>query len=158
MELKASMALGAVASVQPLHSPLGGLFPPYPPGDVLSAAQITRAFAWRALRDSGARMVFSTDWPVVPVDVMPSIAGAVHGTDLPAPWVDNRIDLVDALAAYTRDNAWIEFSEHHKGVLKAGYLADIAVMDRNLFEAPTETLAKAQTVVTICDGDITFQR
>ncbi len=148
--------LGAVASVQPLHSPTGGIFDAYAPGDILTSAQIGQAFAWRALRASGARVCFSTDWPIVPIDVMVSVAGAVHGKDLPAPWQDNRQSLMDTLASYTRDNAWVEFAENQKGVLKSGYLADIAVMDKNLFDLPTEDLANAKAVLTLCDGEETF--
>ena len=149
--------LGAVASVQPMHSPQGGLFPPYPPGDILSAEQITRSFGWKALHESGACLCFSTDWPVVPVDVMPSIAAAVHSQPLPAPWLDNRLPLVASLAAYTRENAWVEFNEHRKGKLKPGYLADIAVQDRNLFECPLEALSQVRTRYTICDGTVTYE-
>lgn len=148
--------LGVVASLQPMHSPAGGLFDPYPAGDVLTADQISQAFAWQALRDSGARICFSTDWPVVPVDVMPSVAAAVHGTPLPPPWRDNRQGLRETLASYTFDNAWVEFSEDRKGMLKEGYLADIAIMDRDLFDTAPEELALAKTTTTICDGEITF--
>lgn len=149
--------LGAVASLQPLHSPQGGLFPVYPAGDILSEDQISTAFAWRALRASGARVCFSTDWPVVPVDVMPSVAGAVQGAALPAPWRDNRQSLIETLCSYTHDNAWLEFSEHRKGRLAPGYLADIAVMDRNLFKTDPTELAKACAVATLCDGEITYR-
>ena len=148
-------ALDVVASMQPLHSPCGGLFEPYVSGDILTDAQISNAFAWRAIRDSGARMCFSTDWPVVPVDVMPSVAGAVAGANLPAPWTNNRQSLYDTLASYTRDNAWVEFNEHRKGALKAGYMADIAVMSENLFETAPENLARVGTTLTICSGEIT---
>lgn len=150
--------LGIVASMQPMHSPAGGLFEPYQPDDILSAAQIPNAFAWRAIRDAGVRMCFSTDWPVVPVDTMASVAAAVHGAALPPPWRDNRQSLTDTLASYTRDNAWLEFSETTKGVLKPGYLADIAVMDRDLFRADPPELALAKTVLTVCDGEVTFVR
>lgn len=149
--------LGAVASIQPLHSPAGGLFPPYPVGDILSERQIPHAFAWKALRASGARVCFSTDWPVVPVDVMPTVAGAVHGAALPAPWVDNRQTLMDTLASYTLDNAWVEFAEARKGKLAPGYLADIAVLEKDLTTLPTEDLAGVRTRHTMCDGQTTFQ-
>lgn len=148
--------LGVVASMQPLHSPAGGLFEPYVPGDILSETKIKNAFAWRSIRDSGARMCFSTDWPVVPVDVMPTIAGAVHGTPLPEPWIDNNQGLMETLASYTRDNAWVEFNEGCKGALKAGYKADIAVMDRDLTAIDPSELASAKTLLTICDGVVVY--
>ena len=155
LDLPRLAELDVVASLQPLHSPAGGLFEPYPAGDVLSAKQIRNAFAWRAIRATGARVCFSTDWPVVPVDVMPSIAGAVHGAALPDPWIDNRQSLMDTLASYTRDNAWVEFSENSKGVLKAGFKADIVVMDRDLTTTDPAELSEASAMSTVCDGKVT---
>lgn len=148
--------LGAVASLQPLHSPEGGLFEFQADGGPLHSHQISHAFAWRKLRDSGAKVCFSTDWPVVPVEPMRTVAGAVHGVKLPAPWESNKQGLLETLASYTRDNAWLEFSEDQKGVLKEGYMADIVVMDRDLQDTAHEDLAKAQPLATICDGAITY--
>ncbi len=148
--------LGAVASLQPLHSPEGGLFEPHPDGAVLHSRQIPYAFAWKKLRDSGAKVCFSTDWPVVPVEPMRTVAGAVHGVDLSPPWEDNKQGLLETLASYTRDNAWLEFNEHQKGALKEGYMADVVVMDRDLQTTAGEDLAKAQPLVTICDGQVTY--
>ena len=92
---------------------------------------------------------------MVPVDVMPSVAGAVHGAALPDPWIDNRQSLMDTLASYTRDNAWVEFSENSKGVLKAGFKADIVVMDRDLTTTDPAELSEASAMSTICDGKVT---
>ena len=44
------------------------------------------------------------------------------------------------------------------GTLEPGKLADIAVIDRNLFEVETEKLKEAEVSMTICDGNIVFQR
>lgn len=150
-------ALGAVASMQPLHSPTGGLFPPYHSGELIHKKQIETAFAWRTIRDTGAPLIFSTDWPVVPVDVMPTIKGAVAGTPLPKEWPDQTQTLRDSLASYTRDNAWVEFNEHRKGKLSAGMMADVVVMNRDLDALPPEQLDTARAAVTICGGRITWQ-
>lgn len=149
--------LGVVASIQPLHSPRGGFFPPYEPGGVLHDWQFEHAFAWKAFRDSGAKVIFSTDWPVVPVDVMPTIQGAVAGVNLPAIWPDNRQSLRETLKSYTADNAWVEFNEHRKGTLARGMMADIVVMDADLEQTAPENLGKTRAAVTICEGRITYQ-
>ena len=86
---------------------------------------------------------------------MLSIGGAVKGADLPPPWENNKQGLIETLASYTRDNAWLEFNEHRKGVLKEGYMADIVVMDRNLQNTAYENLSEARPIVTICDGAVT---
>lgn len=151
-------SMGVVASMQPLHSPRGGFFlPAYEPGEILHAFQIEHAFAWKTIRDSGAAMIFSTDWPIVPVDVMSTIAGAVSGAKLPDIWPDQRQGLRETLASYTRDNAWAEFNEHRKGRLRAGMMADIVVMDHDLDAMRPDQLGTARAAVTICGGRITFE-
>ena len=149
--------LGVVASIQPLHSPRGGFFPHYEPGGVIHAWQIEQAFAWKAIRDSGAKVIFSTDWPVVPVDVMPTIQGAVAGVDLSKAWVDNRQGLRETLRSYTADNAWVEFNEHRKGTLAVGMMADVVVMDADLEATDPTKLGQTCAAVTICGGRITYQ-
>ena len=67
-------ALDIVASIQPGHAPMGHIFPPGAVGQYLHPHQIAGAYAWQDIRDSGARVVFSTDWPVIQVDVMPNAA------------------------------------------------------------------------------------
>ena len=146
-----------LSEYDPEAKPRGGMFPPYPAGDILSEGQIPYAFAWRKIRDSGARVCFSTDWPVVPVDTMMTVAGAVYGAELPAPWTDNRQTLLETLASYTRDNAWLEFNEHRKGALKTGYMGDVTVLDRNLFETPSELISEARISATVCGGAVTYR-
>ena len=150
-------ALGAVASMQPLHSPAGGLFPPFYAGELVHEKQIETAFAWQTIRNTGAPVIFSTDWPVVPVDVMPSIKGAVFRAPLPGEYPDQTQTLRESLASYTRDNAWVEFNEHRKGKLAKGMMADVVVMNKDLDALPVENLDTARAAVTICGGRITWQ-
>lgn len=150
-------ALGVVASMQPRHAAFGGFFDPPAADTVLYPDQLELAFPWQRIRESGARLVFSTDWPVVPVDVMPNVQAAVVPRDLGPGWGDQRQSLMDTLASYTRDNAWVEFSEDRKGVLRQGFMADIAVMDCDLEAVPPDELAGAKTVMTICGGRVTFE-
>ena len=102
-------------------------------------------------------MIFSTDWPVVPVDVMPTIQGAVTGVPLPDIWPDQRQTLRETLKSYTQDNAWVEFNEHRKGQLAVGMMADIVVMDADLEATDPTELCGTRASVTICAGRITYQ-
>ncbi|MGB0505297.1 MAG: amidohydrolase [Pikeienuella sp.] len=151
-------ALGAVASIQPLHSPAGGFFPPYPESSILHDAQYKTAFAWKNIRDTGAPVVFSTDWPVVPVEPMLSVQGAVYRPPaLPDHWPDQTQGLRETLASYTRDNAWVEFNEHRKGALKPGMMADIVILDSDIEATTPENLGKIRPSMTICGGNITHE-
>jgi predicted amidohydrolase YtcJ len=149
--------LGAVASIQPGHAPQGRIFPPTGIGKVLHDHQIPCAFAWQDIRDTGARVIFSTDWPVIPVDVMLSVRAAIAPLDLGAPWRDQTQSLRDTLASYTRDNAWVEFNEDRKGRLKAGMMADVVVMSHNLETLDPMSITDASAVLTVCDGAVTYQ-
>ncbi|UWQ29294.1 amidohydrolase [Leisingera sp. M523] len=149
--------LGVIASMQPLHAPhtCPEAIPELEP--LLHGHQIPTAFPSRTLRESGAKVIFSTDWPVVPVDVMPTIQGAVARQPLPGSWQEQCHSLRDALAAFTRDGAWAEFNEHRKGKLRAGMMADVVVMDRDLAAQRADQLSLARAALTICGGQITFE-
>ncbi|MEL7257380.1 MAG: amidohydrolase [Pseudomonadota bacterium] len=150
--------MGVVASIQPGHAPRGHIFPPSAVGQYLHPHQIAGAYPVQTVRETGARVVFSTDWPVIPIDVMPNIKAAIAPLDLGEGWRDETQSLTDTLASYTRDNAWVEFNEERKGTLKAGMMADIAVMSHDLTTLAPENITEAQAVATVCDGVVTFER
>ncbi len=150
-------ALDVIASMQPLHSPRSGFFPAHPPGQILHEDQLALSFAWQTIRETGAKVIFSTDWPVVPVEVMPSIKGACVYRELGRTWGDQRQSLRNALAGYTCDGAFAEFNEHRKGRLKAGMMADVVVMSDDLEAMDLEHLDEASAVLTVCGGRITHQ-
>jgi len=149
--------LGIVASIQPGHAPIGHIFPSDAIGQCIHPEQIKGAYAWQTIRDTGAKVIFSTDWPVIPVDVMPNIRAAIAPLDLGEDWIDQTQSLTDTLASYTRDNAWAEFAEDKRGRIKVGLQADVVVMDRDLFALAPDRITEAKAATTICDGKITYQ-
>ncbi len=149
--------LGVIASMQPLHSPLGGFFAAPARNTLLRDDQLPYAFGWQTLRDTGATLIFASDWPVVPVEPMLSIKAAVATKTLEGPWGNQRQTLMNALAAYTRDGAYAEFAEARKGRLKAGMMADVVVMPVDLETVDPEKLGDVAPVMTICGGRVTFE-
>ncbi|MEO0372016.1 MAG: amidohydrolase [Pseudomonadota bacterium] len=148
--------MGVVASVQPGHAPVGHIFPPGAVGQYLHDDQIEGAYAWQTIRETGARVCFSTDWPVIQIDVMDTVKAAVAPLDLGPDWVDQTQSLHDTLASYTRDNAWVGFDEDRRGRLRVGMDADVAVMSHDLTKLALGDVTKANAVVTIMDGQVTF--
>lgn len=71
---------------------------------------------------------------------------------------EERIDVETALRAYTANNAWVAGEEAYKGKLQPGFLADIAVLDRNPFEVEPLELKDILVVLTIVDGRVIFER
>ena len=148
--------LGVVASMQPLHSPVGGFFPPPPPGTMLRTDLLPLAYAWARIRQAGARLVFSTDWPVAPIEVGRTLRAAVAPRRLPG-WPDQRQSLHETLASYIREAAYAEFTEDRKGRLVPGYLADVVVMAQDLEAMDPDTLDQARPALSVCDGRVTFE-
>jgi hypothetical protein len=150
-------ALGVVASMQPRHAAFGGHFPPPAAGTIFHEDQLALAFPWQRLRESGAPLCFSTDWPVVPLEVMPSLQAALAPLDLGPGWGDQRQELMAALASYTRDNAWVGFREGLHGRLAPGLAADLVILGADLEATAPEELGAVTPVMTICDGVVTFE-
>ncbi len=148
--------LGVVASIQPGHAPFGGYFNPEGMNLVMHDFQIPLAFAWQDIRTSGARVVFSTDWPVIPVDVMPTIKGAVAPTKLEG-FRDQTQSLMDTLESYTAGNSWVEFNEATKGQLKAGMMADVVVMSHDLEAVDLDQIGTTRAAITLCGGRMTWE-
>ncbi|MEI4232087.1 amidohydrolase [Roseovarius sp. D22-M7] len=149
--------LGVVASMQPGHAPFEGIFPAGGMSDPLHTEQIPLAFAWRDLRQHAPRLCFSTDWPVIGVEVMPSVKAAVAPVDLGPRWRDQSQGLIETLQSYTADNAWLEFNAHRKGILRPGMMADIAVMSHDLEGMNPATLDGARAALTLCGGRVRWE-
>lgn len=65
-----------------------------------------------------------------------------------------RLDLETSLRAYTANNAWAAGEESLKGRLKPGMLADIAVLDQDLFAIAPDRIKDVKVVLTIVGGRV----
>jgi predicted amidohydrolase YtcJ len=149
-------ALGVVASMQPLHAPTAaGPGEPWPLR--VGSERWGRSFAWRTVREAGARLVFGSDWPVVSQNPLLGIHGAL--TRVPwAPGQPTQVQtLLDTLAAYTCDAAYAEFQEASKGQLRAGMLADLVLLSGDITEVPPEAIKEIQVALTLCNGRIVYE-
>ncbi|RWM12109.1 amidohydrolase [Mesorhizobium sp.] len=149
--------LGVLASMQPPHPPGAMNFPLEPTISRIGRDKWPLSYAWRTLKDAGARVVFASDWPVSPVDPILGIQAAV----MRKPWAeglpDQSFSLHESIASYTVEGAYAEFMEHRKGRLKTGYLADIVVLSADIEATAQEALHTVRPVTTICGGKVTYQ-
>jgi len=71
----------------------------------------------------------------------------------PRGWIpEQKITVEEAVRAYTSSCAYAEFAEREKGQLKAGMLADIAVLSQDIFTVAADKLPATTSVFTIVDG------
>lgn len=55
-------------------------------------------------------------------------------------------------------SAYAEGCEQEFGTIKEGMLADVIVLDRNLFKIKPKEILDTKVLVTIIDGEIVYQR
>ncbi len=148
--------LDVIASMQPQHLPLDEF-------EKLTRCGDRSVTQWsvRSLLDAGAKMAFGTDYPVVGFNPYPSIHAAVTRCFMNNEPASNnpeqKITLYESLMAYTLGAADIFDRADELGTLEEGKLADIIVVDRNLFTIPEGEIKDAQTVMTMIDGRIVYK-
>jgi len=115
-------------------------------------------YPFGALHRAGATLAGGSDWSVSSVNPLDAIQVAVTRKALDAPadapaWLpEQRLDLPTALAAYTNGGAFVTFEEKDSGSLEVGKLADLIVLDRNLFEIPPEQIHQTRVLWTLFEG------
>jgi predicted amidohydrolase YtcJ len=149
--------LGAIASVQPPHSPGAMDVPLEPCNSRIGPARWHLAYAWRSLKDAGAHVVFASDWPVARIDVLAGIHAAVNRKPWEPGLPDQSFTLHEAIAAYTFEGAYAEHAEDRKGRLKPGYLADFVLLSADIEAVPATQINTLSPVLTVCGGRVTFE-
>ena len=149
--------LGVIASLQPIVG-LGVPGNPLEPCLTRIGDKLPQSYAWQTLRETGATIAFSSDWPVSPLDPLLGVQSAMTAIPLSPACKPQAQSLLDALDAFTAAGAYTEFAEHKKGKLMPGMLADVVMLDGDIEATPAGEISKLKPVLTICDGRITFER
>jgi predicted amidohydrolase YtcJ len=115
----------------------------------------------RTYLDRGIRVVATSDVPSTVhynpfIGLYSLVTRKSHLGTLIAP--GEAVSRWEALHAYTVAGAWLTREEDHKGPLALGYLADIAVLDRDYFACPEEEIKEIRVVMTIVDGKVAYRR
>lgn len=154
--------LGLVAEVQPYHCIDDMRWMEERIGD-----RARNAYTFRRLLAAGARLTFGSDWPgtnasYYPINPLLGLYAAVTRQTLegqpPGGWFpEERLTLEEALRAYTVENAWSTFEEGSKGRLAPGLLADLAVLDRDIFTRPPAELRETRVLYTVLGGRVVWE-
>jgi predicted amidohydrolase YtcJ len=151
-------ALNVTANLQGLwaaHEPqMDELTIPY-----LGAERTERQYVFGELLRSGARLAAGSDWAVSSANPLraihvavnrslPGAAGPEAEPFLPA----QRLDLAEALAAYTIGSAYVNHLDDETGTIDRGKLADLVVLDRDPFAHPAADIAGTGVAATYVQG------
>lgn len=151
--------LGVIASMQPTHCITDKRFCEKRIGRERSKF----AYPWKSLLDAGTKIAFSTDYSVEPLNPMEGLYAAVTRKDRMGEEGDGwfpreKLSMQEAIRLYTLGSAYAQFMEDRKGMIKEGYLADMVILDRDLFNIPEDEIMKTKVDYTIVGGKIVFER
>jgi len=153
--------LGVIASYQPLHAE--------PIVDTINIwarnagpDRASRGWTWQSVAKSGGRLAFGSDWPVVTLSpwygmqtalTRQTLDGKPEGGWLP----QERVSLEQAIEGYTLGAAYSAHRETSEGSLEEGKLADLIVLDQDLFKIAPNEIHKTNVLLTMVGGKVVYQ-
>jgi predicted amidohydrolase YtcJ len=154
-------ALSAAANIQPYwacnDTQMIDLTLPFLPPE-----RAALQYPFESLRRAGARLVGGSDWSVSTPNVMAEVDVAVNWISpedraavpfLPA----EALSLTDTLAAFTNGSAWVNHLEDSTGSIEVGKLADLVVLDRDLYAADRRTIGDTRVLLTLVEGEVVHE-
>jgi predicted amidohydrolase YtcJ len=150
--------LGVIASMQPIHATsdmdMAGRY---------WGERAQYSYAWRKLLDVGTTLVFGSDSPVEPIEPLLGIYAAVtrrrpDGSPDPDGWYpDQRLTMAEAIAGFSLSAAITSGREATMGTITPGKLADLTILDRDIFTANPDELLDVKIAGTVVDGRFMYR-
>ncbi len=150
---------GIIASMQPTHATSDM----YWAEKRLGSERIKGAYAWRTILNAGGRLALGSDFPVEAVNPFFGIYAAVTRQDQKG-WPDGgwypseKLTLAEAIRGFTSDAAYAAFEEKSRGTIEPGKLADLTIVDGDLYAMPQSQLFKAKVKYTVVGGEVVYAR
>lgn len=115
------------------------------------------SYVWRTMAEAGIPLGGGSDSPVETMNPIWGIDCAVNRTDLTHlpedGWHASQcLTVPQAVSLYTRGSAYTELSEHRKGQIAEGMLADFIVLSEDIFEVETRRIRDIQVLETYVGG------
>lgn len=148
--------LGVIANFQPLwayaDAYVTDLTLPF-----ISRQTASYMYPIASMEKSGAVIAFGSDWSVSTANPFEEMETAITRMgslgDTKVPFLPaESIALPEALAAFTINAAYTNRDEKNTGSLEVGKRANLAVLDRNLFEIPPSEMSDTKVLVTLFEG------
>jgi hypothetical protein len=126
----------------------------------LGAKRAEHSYAWAEFLRHGVVLAFGTDYPVEPVTPFRGIYAALtrmseDGTKSYYP--AQKLNIEQAIAAYTTGSAFAEFAEKQKGKLEPGMLADFVVLDQDITAVLPPKILETKVLRTVVGGKTVYE-
>ncbi len=125
----------------------------------LGAKRAEHSYAWAEFLRRGVVLAFGTDYPVEPVTPFRGLYSALTRTSedgRKSYYPAQKLNIEQAIAAYTTGAAFAEFAEKQKGKLEPGMLADFVVLDRDITAALPPKILETKVLRTVVGGKTVY--
>ncbi len=149
--------LGVIGSVQPIH-----VADDFPMIDRSVGQRGRWSYPFRDLLSAGVTLAFGSDCPVADPNPMLGIHAAVtrqmrDGTPIGGWYPDQRLSVAESVWGFSMGAARASGREAELGSITPGKLADLIVLDRDIFEILPMEIANTRVVMTIIGGKVVFE-
>jgi predicted amidohydrolase YtcJ len=151
--------LNVIASMQPIHATSDMLLAEKYWGHPRSEG----GYTWRTQLNAGAMLVFGSDAPVESFDPLQGIHAAVtrrraDGTpDVDGWFPEQKLSVLEAVHGFTLGAAYASYEEKIKGSLTPGKLADLVVLDQDIFTIEPMEILNTKIEATMIDGKFVWR-
>ena len=118
------------------------------------------SYAWADLFKTTGHMAFGTDYPVEPLTPFRGLYAAVtrmNEAGTKSYYPEQKLNIHQAIYAYTWGAAYGEFEEKIKGILAPGYLADFVVLDRDITRVTPAEILGTKVLRTVVGGRTVYE-
>lgn len=120
------------------------------------------SYAFGDMFRKGINVSYGTDCPVEDLKTMDNLYCAVIRKDLKAYpengyYSNQAVSIEDAIMLYTQAGAYNSKEENIKGKLLPGYLADVVILDTDIFNMDLENLRDVKVNLTIVGGKVAYK-
>lgn len=156
-DIKRCKELDIIISAQPYHL--------FYDGDYLvkklGSQRLKEAYPFRTILDNNVRLCFGSDWSVVSLNPLTGIYAAVtrrslNGKNEGGITPEEKITVEEAVKCYTINAAYAAYAEDKTGSIETGKLADLIVLNENIFDIDTDCIKDVKVEFTVFDGNIVY--
>jgi predicted amidohydrolase YtcJ len=148
--------LNVIASIQPNHL----LTDMNWAESRLGPKRAEHSYAWAEFLRRGVVLAFGTDYPQEPVTPFRGLYSALTRMSedgRKSYYPAEKLNIEQAIAAYTTGAAFAEFAEKQKGKLEPGMLADFVVLDQDITAVPPPKILETKVLRTVVGGRTVYE-
>jgi hypothetical protein len=126
----------------------------------LGPKRAAHSYAWAEFLKKGVPLALGTDYPVEPVTPFRGLYAAVTRKSEDGKkeyYPEQKLNMEQAISAYTTGSAFAEFTEKEKGTLAPGLLADLVVLDRDITSVAPEKVLGTKVLRTVVGGKTVWE-